>query len=120
MKNILYYVPSLLTVLVIILLEESLLKWVLLSVLALSVVISKFKRSKQPSDEVEYDERVNTNIRFWSFGFLAITNVLLIVYLLLVSQSFISEWMTIENMMIYLSMSLLVSFYIIPSVVKKF
>lgn len=120
MKNLLYYVPSLLTVLVIFLLEESLMKWILLSVLALSVVISKFKRSKLSSDEVEYDERVNTNIRYWSFGFLAITNVLLIVYLLLVSQSFISEWMTIEYMMIYLSVSLLVSFYIVPSVVKKF
>ena len=120
MKNLFYYVPSLLTIVVIILMKESMLKWVLLSVLAISVVISKYKRTKQQSDDVEYDERVNTNIRYWSFGFLAITNVLLIIYLLLVSQSFISEWMTIEFMMIYLSVSLLISFYIIPSVVKKF
>lgn len=120
MKTILYYLPSLLTIIVIFMLDESMTKWLLLAVLVLSVVIAKYKRSKADTEEVEYDERVNTNIRYWSFGFLMIMNTFLIIYLILVSQSFISEWLTTEYMIIYLTATLLIALYVVPSIAKRF
>lgn len=120
MRKLVYYLPSLLTVIVIFNLNEGWLKWLLLIVLAISVVIAKYKRTKLNAEEVEYDERVNTNIRYWSFGFLVVTNALLIMYLMLVSQSIINEFITIDYMMIYLSASLLIALYVVPSIAKKF
>ena len=101
-------------------LEEGLAKWLLLAVLILSVVIAKYKRSMLVSEEVEYDDRVNTNIRYWSFGFLVTMNALLIVYLMLVSRSVINELISTDYMMIYLSVTLLIALYVVPSIAKRF
>ncbi len=120
MKKLLYYLPSLFTIIVVLTLDEGWAKWLLLAVLVLSVVIAKYKRSKWVTEEVEYDERVNRNIRYWSFGFLVVMNALLIVCLMLESQSIISGWLTIEYIMIYLLVSLLIALYVVPSITKKF
>lgn len=119
MKKLLTYVPSVLAIIVAVLLEDSISKIVLLAILAVCMFIAKYKRTHNQSDGVQYDERVNTNIRYWSFGFLAVTNAVLIIYLLLVSQSLITEWLTTDYMLIYLASTLLISFYVIPSVAKK-
>lgn len=120
MKRLLYYLPSILTLVVVFTLDEGWMKWLLLILLVLSVLITKYKRSKLMVDEVEFDERVNTNIRYWSFGFLVITNALLMVYLILVSQSLLIDWITVDFLMIYLSVSLLIALYIVPSIAKRF
>lgn len=119
MSKVLTYVPSLLAIVVVVMLDDGLSKWILLAILAISILIAKNKRSKWQLDEVEYDDRVNINIRYWSFGFLVITNALLIVYLLFVSQSLMTAWLTTDYMLIYLVASLLISFYVIPSIAKK-
>ncbi|MCQ6562812.1 hypothetical protein [Paenibacillus mendelii] len=120
MRKLLTYLPSLFTIIVIITLDEGWAKWLLLAVLVLSVILAKFKRNKFETDEVEYDERVNINIRYWSFGFLVVTNAILIMYFMLVSQSMINEWMTADYVMIYLSATMLIALYVIPSIARKF
>lgn len=120
MRTIVYYLPAILTVIAVILLDDGLAKKLLLAVLLLTVVFAKYKRSKMNKKEVEYDERVNVNIRYWSFGFIVVMNALLIVYFLLVSQSIIGEWLTIEHLIIYLTVTLLAALYVIPAIAKKF
>ncbi|WP_019242819.1 MULTISPECIES: hypothetical protein [Bacillus] len=120
MRKLLFYLPALLTLFVIFILDQSWLKIVLLIILAMSVVIAKYKRRQLDLEDIEYDERVNINIRYWSFGFLVIMNSLLICYLILVSQFDMTAWFTLDYMMLYLILSLLIAFYIIPSIAKKF
>ncbi|MFS0783418.1 hypothetical protein [Bacillus sp. 1P06AnD] len=120
MLKLLYYLPALLTLAVIVVLDESWLKILLLIVLLISVIFSKYKRRKLDSDEIEYDERVSTNIHKYSFGFIVIMNALLICYFSLVSKFGMNDWLSIDFLLIYLSISLVIPIYIIPSIAKKF
>lgn len=118
MKKLLYYLPSLLTIVVILSLDEGLAKWSLLFALIFFVVLAKYKRNKLISEDVEYDERVNTNARNFSFVFLVVMIVLLIIYLILVSLSIITNFISIDCIMVYLSITLYIALYIVPSIAK--
>lgn len=120
MLKLLYYLPALLTLAVIVVVDESWLKILLLIALSVCIIFSKYKRSQLDADEIEYDERVTTNIHKYSFGFIVIMNALLICYFILVSKFGMNDWLTNDYILIYLSISLLVPIYIIPSIAKKF
>ncbi|KAB8133617.1 hypothetical protein F9U64_11970 [Gracilibacillus oryzae] len=120
MLKLLYYLPALLTLAVIIVVDESWLKVLLLIVLSATVIVSKYKRRQLSSNEIEYDERVNTNIQKYSFGFMVIMNALLICYFILVSKFGMNEWLTNDLLLVYLSTTLIIPIYIIPSIAKKF
>jgi len=119
MIKLVSYIPVLLTLIVIFTVDKGWGKGILLVVLAAALLVSKYRRSRRSVDEVEYDERVNLNIRYWSFGFLVIMNTILIIYFILMTQSLIPKWMTPEGILVYLSASLLIAFYIIPNIARR-
>jgi|GEM_PF-6731318 len=120
MKKLLYYIPALLALAVVVAMNEGPMKWTLLVILALCMLAAKYKRVNGGSAEVEYDDRVNVNIRYWSFGFLTAANAILLIYLLLVSQALIGEWLTGDYLIVYLAGAMLISLYVIPSIAKRF
>lgn len=118
--KLLYYLPALLTLIVVVVVEESWLKILLLLALSISVLFSKYKRKQLEADEIEYDERVTANIRKYSFSFIVIMNALLIFYFILVSTFGMNDWLTNDYLLMYLAVSILIPIYIIPSIAKKF
>lgn len=119
-KNLLYFLPAILLVIVILLVEEGWVRLTLLGLLAISLVVAKYNRHKQPKDEVEYDERVKSNIHYFSFGFIVTMNALLICYILLTSQFTMNNWLSHHALIIYLAVSIFIPLYIIPAIAKRF
>lgn len=76
-------------------------------------------RKQEARDEVEYDERINANIREFSFQTFSISNLLLLVYLL-VSDLILNEHMIKASYLItYVAITFIVAFYIIPLLARK-
>lgn len=116
--KILYYLPVILLLLVVLLVEQGWVKVCLIILLAISLLVSKYKR-KQTNKEIEFDERVKANIIYYSFSFMLIMNALLVTYFLCVSQLNMTAWLTYEYLLIYLLVSIFVPLYIIPTIAKR-
>ncbi|XBH23073.1 hypothetical protein V5R04_07660 [Jonesiaceae bacterium BS-20] len=81
---------------------------------------SKLWRVKTASLAIEYDERVNANIQAWSVRTLFVMNAVLVLGLLLASQSSVEVELNVQLIIGYLLVSLFVPFYVVPMVVKRF
>ncbi|RYG71961.1 hypothetical protein EU245_12110 [Lentibacillus lipolyticus] len=89
-----------------IILEE--LQWGPLVGLLVGIAISEYYREREGTDDVEVDERVQTNIgKFMIFTF-SLSNLLLLIYL------FVSEFVLKQEILpsIYLILYLLITFFI--------
>lgn len=96
-------------------------QWGIVVGLLIGVGSAKWIRVKkhEARDEIEYDERVNNNIKSASFQTFSIGNLLLLIYLLL-SELFFNEYSIKTNYLItYLSIIFILSYYIIPLLVKR-
>lgn len=120
MSKLLSYIPLVVLLLAVILLDSSLLKWGLCALLATLVVVSKLWRTKTASSEIEYDERVQANVQVWSTRLLFLMNAVLVLWLLGVSQGLVAVELNLELVIGYLLISLFVPFYVVPLVVKRF
>lgn len=96
-------------------------QWGIIVGLLIGIGSAKWLRVKkqESSDEVEYDERVNINIKQASLQTFSISNLLLFVYLLF-SEQILNEY-TIKTgyLLIYLIITFILSYYLIPIIVKK-
>lgn len=116
--KLLYYLPAMLLIAVILLVDTGWVKIVLGCVLALGVLLAKAKRYKS-NEEIEVDERVKTNIHYYSFGFILVMNGVLAGYFFIVSTFNIEPFMKVDYLLVYLVCSIVVPLYIIPSIAKR-
>ncbi|WP_339176090.1 hypothetical protein MKY51_06805 [Solibacillus sp. FSL R5-0691] len=120
MKKTFTYIPVLCCIGVILFIESTLLKWILLVGIGCLMVLAKYRRSKLMNDEFEFDDRVNANITKWSLRSMFILNTMLIMILVIGSQGVLEWAINIEWILIYLIVTLCIPFYIVPAVIKNF
>lgn|SRR5690606_8936553 len=120
MKKIFTYIPVLCSIIVILFIESSLLKWILLVVIGCLMIFAKYKRSKLTGEEFEFDDRVNANISKWSLRSMFVLNTLLIMILVIGSKGDLEWAINIEWILVYLVVTLCIPFYIIPAVIKNY
>ena len=76
-------------------------------------------KNKEASDEIEYDERVNNNIKTASLQTFSILNLILFVYLLF-SEQILNEYsIKTDHLLIYLTITFILSYYIVPLIVRR-
>ena len=114
------YIPAFLFILVILFINNALIKWLLIPFMLFFLILSKYKRSKIEKKEIEYDDRVNINISKWSLRSMFVLNTLLILILLLVNQNIIRVDFNMEFILLYLLITLFIPFYIVPAIIKQF
>lgn len=96
-------------------------QWGVLASLFIGVAGFKWIRIKkqEANDEIEFDERVNNNIKKYSFQAFSICNLLLLVYLLFSSQILKADQISVNYLILYLSTTFVLAFYIVPILASK-
>lgn len=120
MKNLQTYIPIMLLVIIFYYMNDFLFGKIIIGALFIISLIAKFKRKQQVKKEVEYDERIEANITKWSLKTLYFLNSLLMVLLLIDQAQLFSLTLNRSFVLIYLAVSFVISFYIIPMINKKF
>lgn len=119
MNKLFTYIPVVLFILVLIALESSQLKLLLLGIVAIAVVFAKYFRVQMQDEDIEFDERVNANISKWSFRTMILLNALLILVLFSIYKGFLPIELDIQLLLIYLLLTLFLPFYVVPTIIKK-
>ncbi|MGN7476324.1 hypothetical protein ACTHOQ_00600 [Solibacillus silvestris] len=120
MNKLISYVPTLCFFLVILFIESTLLKWLLLAGISCLIILAKYKRSKIQNGEFEFDDRVNANISKWSLRSMMLLNALLILILIIDNQGVFKMDFNIEMILVYLLITLCIPFYIVPAIIKHY
>lgn len=120
MKKIFTYLPVLVFIIILIFMENSLLKGLLSGGVIFLIVIAKYNRSKINEENIEFDDRVNVNISKWSLRFMFLSNALLALILIFAGQGIIDKGIYIDLIIFYLLLTLFIPFYIIPAIIKKY
>lgn len=96
-------------------------QWGILAGAVLVVTSAKWFRlkKKDEEEELEYDERINENIKKLSFQTLSISNVLLLAFLLFTYEFMQNSLFQIDYLLVYLCASLFITFYIVPVIARK-
>jgi len=96
-------------------------KWGSLIALIIAVGGAKWLRIKkqEENEEIQFDERVNHNIKAFSMQTFSIANLLLFIYLFVSSQFSHKQTIDIHFLMIYLAATFMVAFYIVPFIARK-
>ncbi|RDW17294.1 hypothetical protein [Oceanobacillus chungangensis] len=96
-------------------------QWGIIVGLLIGVGSAKWLRVKKnkASDEIEYDERVNNNIKKSSFQTFSIANLLLLIYLLYSELILNNYAIKTSYLIIYLSIIFILSYYVVPLIVKR-
>jgi hypothetical protein len=76
-------------------------------------------RKQEVSEEIEYDERVNINIKQASLQTFSISNLLLFVYLLFSEQILYEYTIQTSYLLIYLTITFILTYYIVPLIVRR-
>ncbi|MEM5568998.1 hypothetical protein AAF695_09670 [Aerococcus viridans] len=118
MKKTFTYLPVLIFIIILIFIENSLLKGILSGVVIFLIAVSKYKRSKINEEYIEFDDRVNINISKWSLRFMFLSNLLLTLFLIFASAS--QGSIDKDFIIFYLLLTLFIPFYIIPTIIKKY
>ncbi|MFT4415166.1 hypothetical protein ACLM5H_14990 [Fredinandcohnia humi] len=89
--------------------------------LLIGVGIAKWLRVKKQevNDEIEFDERVNNNIKHYSLQTFSISNFLLLVYLLISDQILHKQLVELHYLIFYLSITFIIAFYIVPLIARN-
>lgn len=96
-------------------------KWGLFFALIIGVGGAKWIRiqKEEAKDELEYDERVNQNIKNVSLQVFSFSNLFLLVYLLFTQLVMNRQELAVNGIILYMSITFLLAFYIVPFVVRK-
>ncbi|MDN4525004.1 DUF2178 domain-containing protein [Fictibacillus fluitans] len=90
---------------------------------ALLIITAGFKwlriEKQKARDEIEYDERINDNIKQTSLQIFSFSNLLLFIYLLVVHQLLNKRMIQVDYLMIYLVITFLIAFYLVPLIARK-
>ena len=88
--------------------------------LVVLMVIAKYSRSQQEKETLVFDERVQRNTTTWRLRTMYGFNSLLLLILLLNEQGILTVDISINGIMIYLTFTLLIPFYVIPTIIDYF
>lgn len=96
-------------------------QWGIIIGLLIGVGSAKWSRVKkhEACDEIEYDERVNNNIKKASFKTFSIANLLLLIYLLYSELILNNYSIKTTYLIMYLSIIFTLSYFIVPLIVKR-
>ncbi|MCM3765190.1 hypothetical protein [Neobacillus niacini] len=97
------------------------LQWGIFAGLVVGVGSAKWFRLKrqEANDEIEYDERINANIKEYSFHTFSISNLLLLVYLIASDLILNEHLVKASYLVIYVSITFIVAFYIVPLLARR-
>jgi hypothetical protein len=96
-------------------------QWGIIVGLLIGVGSAKWLRVKKQevSEEIEYDERVNINIKQASLQTFSISNLQLFVYLLFSEQILYEYTIKTSYLLIYLTITFILTYYIVPLIVRR-
>lgn len=96
-------------------------KWGLFFALIIGVGGAKYIRIQkhEAKNEIEYDERVNQNIRIVTLQVFSFSNLVLLVYLLFSMLVLEVLEVPVKGILIYLTVTFFFAFYIVPFIVRK-
>lgn len=120
MKKLFTYVPIICLIMVILFIDSTWMKGILLVGISVLIVFAKFKRNKLQQEEIVTDDRVNANISKWSLRSMFGLNTLLIVILFVDNQGIFKLNFNMEMILVYLLITLCIPFYIVPAVLKHY
>ncbi len=97
------------------------LQWGILAALAISVAGFKWIRMKrkEANDEIEYDERVNLNIKRCTIQIFSVANLLLLLYLLIAELILERQTIPVNYLIFYLGATFYIAYFIGPAIVKR-
>ncbi|MBP6360021.1 MAG: hypothetical protein KA306_04405 [Enterococcus sp.] len=124
MKKMLTYVPAFLFSLLLLITKPSGIIVAGFVFLVVLMVIAKYSRSQQEKETLVFDERVQRNTTTWRLRTMYGFNSLLLLILLLNEQGILTVDISINGimiyLMIYLTFTLLIPFYVIPTIIDYF
>lgn len=124
MKKMLTYVPAFLFSLLLLITKPSGIIVAGFVFLVVLVMIAKYSRSQQEKETLVFDERVQRNTTTWRLRTMYGFNSLLLLILLLNEQGILTVDISINGimiyLMIYLTFTLLIPFYVIPTIIDYF
>lgn len=120
MKKMLTYVPAFLFSLLLLITKPSGIIVAGFVFLVVLVMIAKYSRSQQEKENLVFDERVQRNTTTWRLRTMYGLNSLLLLILLLNEQGSLTVDISINGIMIYLMFTLLIPFYVIPTIIDYF
>ncbi|MGX6444354.1 hypothetical protein ACWM35_14190 [Neobacillus sp. K501] len=93
----------------------------ILAGLVVGVGGAKWVRVKkhESNDEIEYDERVISNIKKSTWQTFSYSNLLLFCYLLISELLLNQHYIKANHLILYLTITYFLAFFIVPSIVKK-
>lgn len=96
-------------------------QWGIFAGLVVGVGGAKWVRVKkqESNDEIEYDERVVSNIKKAAWQTFSFSNLLLLIYLLISEQLLNQHYIKANHLIIYLMITFFLAFFIVPSIVRK-
>lgn len=96
-------------------------KWGLFFALIIGVGGAKYIRiqKQDAKNEIEYDERVNQNIKNVTLQVFSFSNLLLFIYLLFSQLVLHVQKISVNGIILFLSITFLLGFYIVPFIVRK-
>ena len=124
MKKMLTYVPAFLFSLLLLITKPSGIIVAGFVFLVVLVMIAKYSRSQQEKETLVFDERVQRNTTTWRLRTMYGFNSLLLLILLLNEQGILTVDISINGimiyLMIYLTFTLLIPFYVIQTIIDYF
>ncbi|AST00369.1 MULTISPECIES: hypothetical protein [Geobacillus] len=76
-------------------------------------------KGQQEDSEVEYDERINDYMKTWIINLMGISHLLLLIALIVIQSVFKQPAVKVEYVILYLLVTLIVAFFLIPSVARR-
>ncbi len=120
MSKLFTYVPLVCLLIVLFVIDSSMLKGILLVIIAPLLVLAKYKRVQLQKEEIEFDDRVNANISKWSLRSLFSLNAIMLLLLATNQQGIFDFNINQEIVLLYLVLTLFIPFYIVPAIVKQY
>lgn len=96
-------------------------QWGILGGLLVGVGGAKWLRLRRKEDkgEIEYDERVNENIKRLSFETFSFSNLFLLVYILFSMLVLEEPKIDIKYLILYLCITFVAAYYIVPFIARR-
>lgn len=120
MNKLYTYIPVFIFLLVLFFVENVTLKITLLAVFAVLMMVAKWKRHQLTNEELEYDDRIESNITKWSLRSMFILNTALMALIIVSSENILDINLSMDVILVILLFTLFVPFYVVPSIVKRF
>ncbi|KXG11159.1 hypothetical protein AT864_00242 [Anoxybacillus sp. P3H1B] len=99
-------------------------QWAVLVGGIIGTVVTKLVRKmsskiRDQKDEIEYDERINDHMKNYITNTFFISNLLLLLYLIMGSYIFKISFINADYLALYLIITFIIAFFIVPEIAKR-